>query len=152
MSPGRCNVNRIGTIGYVSRRKPQTQVRQSKGLSAFSVPSEQEVVNEQPVTSVAAPCLLSLQESEPQIQPRSERQMVVEWGGEALEALKKLQVALLEGNAGTMTLLSELEEISERAPMAQIPAFRELATSIKVRVAIEAAKMKRLAMRKKEQE
>ncbi|MCH4090434.1 flagellar assembly protein FliX [Acetobacter sp.] len=138
-------MNRIGAIGYVSRRKPLTQTRQSKELSAFSVPSEQEVVSEQPVASVSAPCLLSLQESEVPIQPRSERQMVVEWGGEALEALKKLQIAFLEGKTGTMTLLSELEEISERSPLVQLPAFRALTTSIKVRVAIETAKMKRLA-------
>ncbi|MFT8896124.1 MAG: flagellar assembly protein FliX [Acetobacter sp.] len=141
-------MNRIGAIGYVSRGKPTTKTRQSKGLSAFSVPSEQEVVNEQPVTSVAAPCLLSLQETEPQIQPRSERQMVTEWGGEALDALRKLQVAFLEGSAGTMALLTELEEIAERSPMVQLPAFRNLTTSIKVRVAIETAKMKRLVKRR----
>ncbi|AQS84729.1 MAG: flagellar assembly protein FliX [Acetobacter aceti] len=146
-------MNRIGAIGYVSRGKPLTQARKSKGLSAFSVPSEQEVASDQPVTSVTAPCLLSLQEeSGRQLQPRSERQVVIEWGGEALDALRKLQLAFLEGNAGTMTLLSELEAISEQSPTAQIPAFRSLTMSIKVRVAIEVAKMKRLMTDRKETE
>lgn len=128
----------IGSTGYTSTIVSGRKTPQRRPLAPFSVFAPEGKPAPVPVAETGPMNLLLLQEDEGKENARSDRQ-AEEWGWDILDVLKKVQVALLEGESPTR-LLRLLGSMAESAPRAASPALTSAIRAIRVRAAVEAAR------------
>ncbi|NHN87512.1 flagellar assembly protein FliX [Acetobacter conturbans] len=135
-------MSRIDSLGYVTRGRMPSKTRSPSAKSAFSLPREVEATESEIRPAAVSLTLLSLQESSLAGDEKEHRETLA-WGQAALDVLKKLQIALLDGRSSPEALLVELDGICRDMPPSGMNGIAAVANSIRVKLAVEAARIRR---------